>query len=278
MTKQELLNQYLSEPIKAGDEIEILGLGSQNKTIWGLTIAEKVENEMVYYKNPSYINSDLYSKPITECRKATYKIGYNPFPEKDWNANIRFIGFDLANTLSSCGYDRREKTFKNEIFGEVIVPELNWNPVIINDEGEEISYQRDFVWSLKDKQLLIDSIYNNIEIGKIVVRKRSWNWVENRIKKGQIKNTAFKDIVDGKQRLNALFDFIQDKYPDSNGYVYSELSNRAQRKFENFSSLSYGEIGESASDKDVKSIFLNINFAGIPMSQEHIEFVKSIKI
>lgn len=35
---------------------------------------------------------------------------------------------------------------------------------------------------------------------------------------------------------------------------------------------------EEATDEDVQSVFLNVNFTGKPMSQEHIEFVKSIKI
>ena len=46
----------------------------------------------------------------------------------------------------------------------------------------------------------------------------------------------------------------------------------------NFQSVSYGEIGENATDKTVQVIFLNINFAGVQMSKEHIDFVKSIKL
>ena len=37
---------------------------------------------------------------------------------------------------------------------------------------------------------------------------------------------CFKDLVDGKQRLNAIVDFVQDKYTDSFGNYYSDLSEK----------------------------------------------------
>ena len=37
----------------------------------------------------------------------------------------------------------------------------------------DVDYQRGYVWSMKDKLLLIDSIFNNIEIGKFVFIERS---------------------------------------------------------------------------------------------------------
>jgi hypothetical protein len=42
--------------------------------------------------------------------------------------------------------------------------------------------------------------------------------------------------------------------------------------------MSYIELDENSTDKDVLSVFLAINFTGVPMSKEHIEYVKSIKI
>jgi uncharacterized protein with ParB-like and HNH nuclease domain len=43
----------------------------------------------------------------------------------------------------------------------IYVAELNWNPFVYNKNGEKERYQRDFVWKLKDKQTLIDSIYQH---------------------------------------------------------------------------------------------------------------------
>ena len=278
MTKKEqLIQEYLDEPIKVGDTVHIKGLGSQDKNWIGSTCEVlEIKDEEIYYNLGSRYGSQ--KAPLADCVKYIGDVGYNPFPEKDWNSRIRITGYDLGNMVSICGYNRREKKFKNETFGEVIIPELNWEPTIKDKDGNDIKYQRELCWTTKDKQLLIESIYNQLDIGKIVVRKRSYKWVENRVKKGQIEGTAFRDIVDGKQRLNAILDFMQNKYPDLNGYFYDDLSRRAQYKFDNFSAYAFCEMEEEATDEDVQSVFLNVNFTGRPMSPEHIEFVKSIKI
>jgi hypothetical protein len=38
------------------------------------------------------------------------------------------------------------------------------------------------------------------------------------------------------------------------------------------------ELSESATDEDVIDNFLTLNFTGVPMSQNHIEYIKSIKM
>lgn len=276
--KEQLIQEYLAKPIEVGDTVHVKGLGSQDSNSVGLIVKVlKIEAGEIYYDR-GYGYKSLQKAPLINCTKYIGDIGYNPFPEKSWDSRIRITGYDLGNMISICGYNRREKKFKNEIIGEVIIPELNWEPTIKDQNGNDIKYQRDFCWTLYDKQLLIESIYNQLDIGKIVVRKRSWNWVENRVKKGQIKGTAFKDIVDGKQRLNAILGFMQNEYPDLNGYFYEDLSKQAQHKFDNFHALAYCEMEEGATDEDVKSVFLNVNFTGKIISQEHIEFVKSIKL
>ena len=58
----------------------------------------------------------------------------------------------------------------NNIIDGVKVLELNDNPFVYDKEGNRLYYQRDYVWSLKDEQLFIESIYNGIECGKIVLR------------------------------------------------------------------------------------------------------------
>ncbi len=275
-TKEQQIEKYLAEPIKVGDSVYVKGLGTQNKEAYiNTVIVEKINEGKIYYK---YHNKQLESALLSDCKKSTYDIGHNPFEPKPWNSTLRMINFSLDSILSRFGYESRKKEFKSEKFGIVIVPELNWNPIIKDSDDNEVCYQRDFIWTLKDKQLLIKSIYNSIDIGKIIVRRRSWSYVENRIKNNVIENTAFYDIVDGKQRLNAIFGFITNEFPDINGYYYNELSDLSQRKFESFQQLAYGEIEENATDEDVLKIFLNVNFAGVAMSQEHIDFVKSIKI
>lgn len=145
------------------------------------------------------------------------------------------------------------------------------------EDGTKIYFQRELCWSLEDKQLLIDSIYNGINIGKIVIRNRSWKWVENQVKSGN-HEVGFSDVVDGKQRLHTIIEFIKNEFPDSYGNYWFDLCTYAQRTFAGFQGLTYGELSESTTDQDVKHTFLTLNHAGKPMSKEHLDFVKSINI
>ena len=87
---------------------------------------------------------------------------------------------------------------------------------------------------------------------------------------------AFKDIVDGKQRLNAIKEFLHDEFPDISGNYYSDLSSSAQTKFMNHQMLQYAEMENGTTDEDILFQFLKLNFAGVPQSKEHIEHVKSL--
>ena len=303
-TRDELIEEYISEPIKVGDDVIVTYDYTEKKLVkvkgksqlveetigktyngtgvvtsvfdesYVVTMDESAKSVPLYgeYTSPKHI-----TLPKHIVSKNTIKIGYDPFPKKSWS-DVSFYALSLDSLLFKLGYGGRVNTFKSEKFGEVNIPKMNWNPFIVDENGIEIGYQREFVWSLNDKQLLIDSIYNGIEIGKIVIRARSFEWVEKRVKEGKIHNTAFYDIVDGKQRSMTILEFIENKFPDSYGYYFKDLSELAKIKFYNFSSLTFAEMGEGSTDEDVKSVFLNINFTGVPMSKEHIDFVKTINL
>jgi uncharacterized protein with ParB-like and HNH nuclease domain len=160
----------------------------------------------------------------------------------------------------------------------ILVPEVCDCPMVINEAGEEVEYQRGLVWSLEQKQLLIMSIWNQIEIGKVVIRKRNYNWVINRLKAGKKEHTAFADLVDGKQRVNAIVSYIKGEFSDMNGIYWYDLSENAKRKFLSYRNVMLVEMDDKTSDADVLAAFLAINFTGVPMSMEHIKFVQSIKI
>lgn len=277
MNKQQQIEKYLAEPIKVGDKVYIRGLGTQSKDAFFNTthvLAVQEDGETIEILEYSYSKSHTAVKK-EDYKKYTDTIGVNPFPNKRWDSSLRSVAFTLNSIVNDCGFDRVTRTRKTEQFGEVEVNEMEWNPYFIID-GKEVEYQRDFCWELKDKQLLIESIYNGVDIGKIVIRKRDYHWVQQRVEKGQ--RAAFKDVVDGKQRLNAIIGFMSGEFMDLHGNYFDDLSLRAQYEFGDFLSVSYGEIGESATDEDVKAVFLGVNFTGVPMSAEHVEYVKNIKL
>ncbi|MDD3988206.1 MAG: DUF262 domain-containing protein, partial [Candidatus Omnitrophica bacterium] len=200
-------------------------------------------------------------------------VGANPFSND--SDSVRCIAYSLESILFNLNVlgEKEEKYYTKGV--EVLIKNLNWNPFVYDKEGNKQYYQRDFVWSLQDKQNLIDSIYNGIDCGKIVVRARSWKDLDVIAAKGETE-VAFHDIVDGKQCLNAIAGFIKGEYPDSYGNYFADLSADAQHNFTNNQLISYGEMPESSTDEQVIKQFLKMNFTGVLQSKEHIAYVKSI--
>jgi hypothetical protein len=271
-TKEQQIQEFLSQPIKKGDWATVT-VTSYGKTNQKYVQIDSADDENVYYKEHGYNN--LQSCPLANVERCVRHIGVNPFkPELRATA----YQIDTEQLFWRCGFDRREKEERTEKYFGVRVPETCLNPMVIDEQGNEVEYQRGLVWTLEQKQLLIESIYNNVEIGKFVLRKRSFGWVEKRVKAGKIEHTAFSDLVDGKQRFTTLVSFFQNEFPDMHGNYFSDLSESAQRKFFGYRQLTYLELDENSTDKDALAVFLAINFTGVPMSKEHIEYVKSIKV
>ena len=126
---------------------------------------------------------------------------------------------------------------------------------------------------MEQKQSLIDSIYNGLDCGKIVVIKRDFREVNDEV---DPELCYFNEIVDGKQRLSTIFDFVNDVFPDSSGYYFGELSKVAQREFESNQSIGYAEFRGYVTPEDIIKQFLMINHTGVPQSPEHINYVKEI--
>lgn len=205
-------------------------------------------------------------------------IGANPFETR--HDHIRMVAYTLESILF--GLDiTGEKTETREGIGArykvqgILVPECNWNPFVYDKEGKKNYYQRDFVWTVQDKQLLLESIYQGIDCGKILVRKRGFEELEAMAKRGETE-LYFHDIVDGKQRLNAIRGFLMGEFTDMHGNYYGDLSYQAQHKLTDHQLFSYAEMPENSKDEDVIYQFLKLNFAGVPQSKEHIEYVKEI--
>ena len=257
MTKQEKIEQYLKEPLKVGEYILVRGYGSQDKQSWGITKVVDIVEGIPYIERRG--------KVMEEWEKWTGEVGVDPF-DKSFD-RISSINFTLESILFQLN-----KEDKYDIKGTPIKAS-NDNPFVFV-EGEKRYYQRPLCWTLKDKQLLLESIYNNVDCGKIVVRNRSWKELEELQKDGH--ELAWKDIVDGKQKLNAVKTFMENEYPDLNGNYYDDLSDQAQRRLTNNQLISYSELPENTKDEDVLKQFLRLNFAGVAQSEEHLEYIKSL--
>lgn len=277
--KEQLLKEFNEKPLEIGEQVYVSrrlfrSYGDEKNV---LTKIKDIQgrNIMVMLDDSSCSGNDTIIIDISQIKKKnTYNIGANPFPQKSWWGKLTTHNFSLDSILYRCGWDKRNRKYTTNL-GEVEVDELNFNPYVIDKNGNKSYYQRDFVWELKDKQLLIESIYNGINCGKIVVRDRGYDYVISELNKGN-KEVAFRDIVDGKQRVGTLLEFVNDDFPDLHGNYFSDFSNKAQNTFFNSDVISYASLGEQATDEDVIETFLMVNFTGKVMSQEHIDYVKEI--
>lgn len=126
----------------------------------------------------------------------------------------------------------------------------------------DVEYQRDHVWELSDKVALIDSIFNNIDIGKFVFVQRDFG----------VKGKLY-EIIDGKQRLTALKEFYEDRFMYK-GYFFSELNNVDKNKFENHS-IVYGYL-QNPDKRAIFETFIKVNTTGRAMENKDIEKVKKL--
>ena len=62
-------------------------------------------------------------------------------------------------------------------------------------------YQRKLVWELEEKQAFIDSLANGYPVPLFLFAKSNY--------KGSERN----EIIEGMQRLNGIFSFIDNQYP-----------------------------------------------------------------
>lgn len=282
--KEKLIKEFLSNNIKVGDKVivkkKLLGGYSNNpERDETVTVKEVYDHSIKVSNTENYLDDVVLEDG--QYQRSIFHVGANPFPNKCWRSTLRTTNFDLACMLNLLGYSiigekpinnaRKAYTYKG-----VDVPEVNDNPYIYDKDGNKQYYQRDYCWTLEQEQLFIESIYQSINCGMIVVRKRSFNYIESEIDKGNTE-VGFWDIVDGKQRLHCLIRFIFDEFTDLHGNYFSDLSDRAKRQFEGSTVLTYGELGENATDEDVIATFLGVNYTGVPMSQEHIDYVKEIQ-
>lgn len=260
-SKKEKIDDYLNEPLKIGDSIYVQGLGSQDKKSWGSSA-----NVVDIINGIPYIKEHHSNRIVTEEWKKNHNhIGNNPFDES--TERINSINFQLESILHQLFKDD-----KYDIKGTPILTS-NFNPFVFVNGKKEL-YQRPLVWELKDKQLLLESIYNNVDCGKIVVRNRGWDELKKLQEDGH--ELAWKDVIDGKQRITSIKEFIDGEFPDIHGNYYDDLSFQAQKKLTNHQLFSYSELPENSLDEDVLKLFLRLNFAGVLQSQEHLDFIKSL--
>lgn len=123
------------------------------------------------------------------------------------------------------------------------------------DKIEMPDFQREEVWPESKKQMLVDSILRGWHLPKFYFKKSP---------------DGSYECVDGQQRLNAIFDFYDDKFELAEaaaqtfgGAKYSDLADDVSDRFDDFE-VEIEEI-EDASDDDLEELFRRLQL-GTPLN------------
>lgn len=210
-----------------------------------LTILEVLDDGTIYLIEYTSTNHN-YGNPI-ETRKKDYvswldlikeneKQSPNNFNERGQHLQISFHNTHLSDLFSK--YYR----FKTEMSPD---------------------YQRGLVWSDEDKINLIDSIFKGIEIGKFAF-----------ISLPYAANSPSYEILDGKQRMNTLIEFYEDKFKYK-GFYFSQLTLTDRHYFLDYN-ITVGKTDESITQKQKYEYFLRLNTSGKPQDLSHLKYVKGL--
>ncbi|MBU0516459.1 MAG: DUF262 domain-containing protein [Proteobacteria bacterium] len=129
--------------------------------------------------------------------------------------------------------------------------------IIINRDYQRTST----VWPPSARSYLIDTILLSYPIPKFSLYQKT-----------DLKSRrTIKEIVDGQQRSNAIFDFYNDKLRISgrssfSGKKYSDLAEFDQQNFVEYS-LSV-DLVVGATDEDIRQMFRRINSYTVPLNPE----------
>lgn len=125
-------------------------------------------------------------------------------------------------------------------------------------------FQRRTVWEYKAKSYLIDSIISGFPIPRIFIREST-----------NLDMTACREIIDGQQRLKAIFDFLNDGFKISKvhskeygGMCYSELPDEIKKSFLKYPISAIILI--DVDDNTVFDIFARLNTYSVKLNSQEL--------
>lgn len=123
-------------------------------------------------------------------------------------------------------FEKADSSTSQVEYIHALYPYLNLDPIYQRESG---------VWSKERKQLFIDSLINGFDVPKIYLNKVEYSEEID----GEEKLIRY-EVIDGKQRIESIEEFLNDNYPlsdtfhllddedsvGSGGLYYSELVSK----------------------------------------------------
>lgn len=120
-------------------------------------------------------------------------------------------------------------------------------------------YQRDLVWTLKQKQDFIVSVLIDNPIGDFVFK-------ENKLDQGA---TFHYTVIDGQQRINTLREFVTNQFPIEDGRYFSDLLFWDQRRIFEKRAIYY-TVPEASIETEI-DIYLGRNKGGTAHTEDELK-------
>jgi hypothetical protein len=135
-------------------------------------------------------------------------------------------------------------------------------------------YQRGRLWSEEQNRNLIKSLLQGIPIGVIFTNNRGWDVHSRRIVDGKQRISAIRDFVEGRLSVSAEWFRAQDVPAGVEEVSYRDLSVPARRFFDASTvAVAESKLSDLAGEA---SLYLLINFGGVP--QTEIDAVRAREI
>lgn len=238
--KAEEVVTFMSEPSYLFQVGEQVRYGAMKSAV----VEEIVADGKAYLLRCVAVHNNYGHPYEEECYRLTNWVNIRPLQAGDTNfavQNSLYLHFNngtIESLLNKCYF-----------FGVDMDPE----------------YQRGYVWDDSDREYLIDSIFQDIDIGKFVfVHLDTEEWM---------KRGLSYEILDGKQRLTALKMFYENRFAYKGKY-FNDLSLLDRRAFMEHN-ISYADV-HSASKKEIYQYFLKLNRGGRQMDKEHLKYVETL--
>lgn len=238
---QRLREEYTNEPTifyKVGDEVDH---GHIKKS----TVTEILDNGKIL-KLHEIVTNINYGNPF-DSERDMYVSWHSVAPRKNWDGK---------------SYIMKEERFRLNYYQSGLLHILGRVYHFGLDMSPE--YQRGFVWDQDDKTKLIDSIFDEVDIGKFVFRKLPF----------KPHPAPAYEIVDGKQRVSTIVDFYEGRFK-WRGKIFRDLHPRDRSYFQ-FYSISVADLAEDANRDYILKVFLRLNTCGRPPDPKEMERVRKL--
>lgn len=218
--------------------------------------------------NCSIIDKDERGYYYIKYYPSELEIKKNPEIENNFDYSVKHWSqvFPYVENAETIEFEKNEIIYYNMCIDNIISKYFKFG-IDLNPE-----YQRESVWTEEQKVLLIDSIYKSINIGAFVLVEKKW------FNNNDVISEMY-EILDGKQRLTAIIDYISSKFKYKGKY-YHELSSKSRNEFENqpimIGTLKLDRNDFSYNRKKIINQFIRLNECGTTMKKSVIDKAKEL--